>query len=130
MREVVFVIFGIAVALVWAAIWTGLLHALGVVPITRKVEDSASKRERLKRLSKLKYVVIFGVLGPGVAFGLAMIAIDLASHHSTGWLSELIKLVLFATVFGLIQGPWHLARSISRTNPVSTCLSTSKRQLM
>jgi hypothetical protein len=104
MREVVSVIFGVAVALIWAAIWTGLLHVLGVAPVNRKVEDPASTRERLKRLGKLKYIVIFGVLGPGVAVGLAMITIDFAGHRSTGWLSELIKLVLFAVVFGLIRG--------------------------
>ena len=109
MREVVLVMFGIAVALVWTAIWTGLLHVLGIAPVSRKVEDQTSKRERLKRLGKLKYIVIFGVLGPGVAFGLAMITIDLAGHRSTGWLSELIKLVLFA-LFGLIQGPWRWHR--------------------
>lgn len=107
MREVVFVIVGIAVALIWAATWTGLLHVFGVAPVGGKVEDAASRRERLKQLGKLKYLVIFGVLGPGVAFGLVMITIDLASHRSTGWLSELIKLVLFAVVFGLIQGPWR-----------------------
>jgi len=111
MREVVLVMFGIAVALVWTAIWTGLFHVLGVAPISRKVEDQASTRERLKRLGKLKYIVIFGVLGPGVAFGLGMITIDLAGHRSTGWLSELIKLVLFAVFFGLIQGPWRWHRA-------------------
>src|ERR1022692_1872414 len=100
MRVVVLVIFGIAVALVWATLWTGLLHALGVAPVSRKIEDPTSTRERLKRLGKLKYIVIFGILGLGVAFGLAMITIDLADHRSTGWLSELIKLVLFAVFVG------------------------------
>jgi hypothetical protein len=110
MREVVLVIVGIAVALVWAAIWTGLLHVLGVAPVSRKIEDPASTRERLKRLGKLKYIVIFGVLGPGFAFGLAMITIDFAGHRSTSWPSELIKLVLFAVFFGLIQGLWRWQR--------------------
>ena len=50
MREVVPVLFGIALALVWAAIWTGLLHVLGIAPVSRKVEDQTSTRERLKRV--------------------------------------------------------------------------------
>jgi hypothetical protein len=111
MREVVLVMFGIAVALVWAAIWTGLLHVLGIAPVSRKVEDQTSTRERLKRVGKLKYIVIFGVLGPGLGFGLAMITIDFADHRSAGWLSELIKLILLAVGFGLIQGPWRWHRA-------------------
>jgi hypothetical protein len=107
MREVGLVIFGITTALVWAALWTGLLHVLGVAPVRRKVEDPTSTRARLKRLGKLKYIVIFGVLGPGVGFGLAMVSIDIADHRSTGWLSELTKLVLLTVGFGLIQGPWR-----------------------
>jgi hypothetical protein len=108
MREVLLVMFGITVALVWTAIWTGLLHVLAIAPVSRKVEDQTSARERLNRLGKLNYVVIFGVLGPGLAFGLAMITIY---HRHTGWLSELIKLVLFAVGFGLIQGPWRWHRA-------------------
>lgn len=107
MREVVVVMFGIAVALVWTAIWGGLLLVLGIVPVSQEVKHQTNTQHISKRLGKLKYIVIFGVLGPGVAFGLAMIAIDLADHRSTGWLSELIKFVLFAVVFGLIQGLWR-----------------------
>jgi hypothetical protein len=127
MREVVFVIFGIAVALVWAAIWTGLLHVLGVPPVSRKVEHLASTRERLRRLGRLNYIVIFGVLGPGVAFGLAMISIDFAGHRSTGWLSELIKLVLFAVFFGLIQGPWRWHRAFRDPVPFSPVYPQAKK---
>ena len=44
------------------------LQVFGIAPGLRNVEDSASKRERLNRLGKLKYILIFGVLGYGLAF--------------------------------------------------------------
>jgi hypothetical protein len=47
MREVVFGLVRIAVGLAWVAIWTGLLHELGVMPYTRKAEGSTSRREHL-----------------------------------------------------------------------------------
>ena len=110
MHEVFFVIVGIAVGVVWAASWTALLHVLGVAPVIGKVEDLASTRERLKRVGKLKSILIFGVLGPGLMFGLAMITIDLVSHRSAGWLSELVKLAFYALFFGVFQGSWRWHR--------------------
>jgi hypothetical protein len=106
MHEVAFVIDGIAVGLVWLAIWTGLLHFFGVAPFGRKVEDRSARRERLKRLGRLKYILAFGVFGQGLAFGPAMITVDFLSHRSAGLVSELIKLVFLAVFFGLFMGFW------------------------
>ena len=111
MREVAFVMVGIAVGLVWMAIWAGLLHVFGIAPFSRKVEDSASTRERLKRLGKVRYIATFGVLRVGLAFGLAMTTIDLVSQRSVGWSSESIKLVFFAVFYGLFMGFWNWRRA-------------------
>jgi hypothetical protein len=104
MLEVAYVAVGIAVGLAWLGIWAGLLHLIGVAPIRRTVEDRGSRRERLKRLGEFTYLVIFGVLRSGVAFGLAMISIDFISHRSHGWATELIKFAFLALFFGLFQG--------------------------
>jgi len=50
--------------------------------------------------------IIFGVLGSGLAFGLAMITIDLVGDHSHGLAPELIKLLFSSVFFGLFQGSW------------------------
>jgi hypothetical protein len=106
MRDAAFVLAGIAVGLLWLAIWSGFLHVLGVVPIRRKLEDGSTRRERLKRLGKPKYILIFGVLGSGLGFGLVMITIDLVGDHSHGLAPELMKLLFSSVFFGLFQGFW------------------------
>jgi uncharacterized membrane protein len=111
MREFAFVMAGIAAGIVWLAIWAGFLQVFGIAPGLRNVEDSVSKRERLNRLGKLKYILIFGVLGYGLAFGLAMITVDLVSYRSQGWASELTKLLLFTVCIGLFQGLWGWHRA-------------------
>jgi hypothetical protein len=104
MLEVAYAGAGVAIALTWLGIWAGLLHVVGIAPMRRTVEEQSSKRARLKRLGRFTYVVTFGVLGFGVAFGLAMITVDLFSHRSHGWLSEVLKFSLYAVLFGLFQG--------------------------
>jgi hypothetical protein len=106
MRDMAFFFAGIAVGLLWLAIWSGLLHVLRIVPIRLKLEDASTRRERLKRLGKPKYILIVGVLGSGLAFGLAMITIDLLGGHYYGWPRELIKLLFLSVLIGLSQGFW------------------------
>ena len=126
MREVGSIVVGVAVGLAWMAIWTRLLQAFGIAPIQRKVENDGSRRERLKLLGKLKYVLIFGMLGSGFAFGLAMITIDLVNHRSDGWLSELIKFVFLAVCFGVFQSLWGWHRVFRDPVPFPTNYPPSK----
>jgi hypothetical protein len=104
MREVALFIAGVAFGCAWLAIWAGFLRIFGFSPFPRKIEDRAGRRQRLNRLGKLRYILTFGVLGFGFAFGLAMIAIDFLDNHSRGWVSESIKFALYAVFFGLFQG--------------------------
>jgi hypothetical protein len=106
MREVAVVTAGVAFACAWWAIWAGSLHILGFSPFPRKTEDRANRRQRLNRLGKLRYILTFGVLGPGFAFGLAMITMDFLGNRSRGWVSESIKFAFYAVFFGLFQGFW------------------------
>ena len=63
MRDFVISIFcGVAVAVVWLAIWTVTLRAFGILVFSRIPEERASRRERLLRLGKLRYILIFGYL--------------------------------------------------------------------
>jgi uncharacterized membrane protein len=64
MRELAVVVAGVAIAFAWLAIWAGFLHIFGLSPFRRKIEDRASRQERLRRLGKLRYILTFGVLGP------------------------------------------------------------------
>ena len=104
MRELAVVIAGLAFSFAWFAIWAGFLHIFGLSPFRRKTEDRASRRQRLRRLGKLRYILTFGLLGPGFAFGLAIITMDFLGSLSRGWVSESIKFAFNAVFFGLFQG--------------------------
>ena len=102
-------IAGIAVGLAWLAIWAYVLHAFGLalLPLLqRNAEDRARRRERIKQMGKLRYIMIFGVLGSGLAFGLAMTTMDFLSHDPHSWISEIGKLAFLAAIFGWVQGAW------------------------
>ena len=107
MREFVPIFFGVAVALLCLAIWAFGLHVFGIGVFRRTLEKDASRqgrRERLKRMGKLRYVLIFGVFGPGLAFGLAITTADLLDHKSHGWVFAVAKLVLLSALFGWLHG--------------------------
>ena len=103
-REVSLIVAGISVGLAWLAIWGGVLYALGFAPFRRKAEDCSIRRERLKHIGKLKYIAVFGVLGPGLAFGLALTTADVLRGDSVTWAAETAKLVFLTVFFGLFQG--------------------------
>jgi hypothetical protein len=104
-RDLISIIVGIAVGFAWLAIWHFVfLHAFGITVLRRKLEDHATRRERMKQLGKLRYILISGVLGVGLSFGLAITAADLVAHYSHGWVFAIVKLVLFSVFFGWFNG--------------------------
>jgi hypothetical protein len=103
-RWLVSIILGIAVGLGWLGIWSYSLCLFGIAAFSRQSVDRAGRRERIKELGKLRYVLIFGVLGPGIAFGLALVAVDLLDQLYRGWVSAMLKLVSLSVFFGSWQG--------------------------
>jgi len=55
-------------------------------------------------MGKLRYILIFGVLGFGLAFGLGITAAGLLDHPSHGLVFNISKLVLSSVLFGWFQG--------------------------
>jgi len=98
------IVAGIAAFTAWLAIWALLLHAFGISAFPREPEDRASRRERIKRMGKLRYILVFGVFGFGLACGLAITVADLVSLDFRGWTSALGKLAMFAVLLGWFQG--------------------------
>lgn len=105
------IVAGLAVAFAWIGIWAFCLHTLGIAPFRGRAEDRIARRERLKRMGKLRYILIFGVLGSGLAFGLAITAADLQAHNSRGWVFAMGKLALSSVLFGWFIGSrnWNTA---------------------
>jgi hypothetical protein len=95
---------GIAIALVWLAVWMVTLRAFGILVFSRTPEERAFRRERLLRLGKLRYILIFGVFGYGFAFAAGIAVAGLIGHDSTGWAGAAAKVVLLSLLGGWFQG--------------------------
>lgn len=109
MCEFVSTVVGVAVALGWMAVWAYGLHLFGIAfsaVFMRRPEDRSRRRERIKRLGKLRYILIFGVLGFGVALGLAITTGELLERKSHGWIAVVEKFTLFSVLVGWFQGAW------------------------
>jgi hypothetical protein len=104
MRAFVAILAGVAVAFAWLTVWAFTLRALGVPVFDGKLEDRASKRERMKQIGKLRYVFMFGVLGSGLAFGGAVAAAELLTHGSHDWNSGGGILLLASVLLGWFNG--------------------------
>ncbi len=57
-------------------------------------------------MGKLRYILIFGVLGFGVAIGLAITTADLLAQESHGWIAVVEKFVVISVLVGFFQGAW------------------------
>jgi cell division protein FtsW (lipid II flippase) len=109
------IVAGVAVCFAWAAIWNVIvLHAFGIAVLRRQAEDRASRREHMKQMGKLRYILIFGVLGSGIAFGLGLTTADFLDHLWHGWGFGIAKLVFVSVLFGWFNG----ARTWSEGFPV------------
>ena len=104
MRWFVSLVAGIAVGFAWLAVWALLLRAFGISAFGREPENRASRRERIKRMGKLRYILVFGVFGFGLACGLAITVAESLSLDFRGWTSALGKLAMFAVLLGWFQG--------------------------
>jgi hypothetical protein len=96
-----------AVSLAWLAIWSVALRAFDIRVLTPTPEERASRRERILQMGKGRYILIFGLLGFGLAMGLGMASMSLVQQQSPDWVGAAIRLVSWTAVFGW----WHGARS-------------------
>jgi hypothetical protein len=95
---------GVAAALAWMAVWSVALHVFGIGVFSRRPETHAIRRERIKKMGKLRYIVIFGVLGVGLAFGLAMTTADLYRYGFRSWSFEVGQLLSLSALVGWVHG--------------------------
>ncbi len=92
----------------WMALWILVLRAVGIRSFSA---DKDERREHMKRLGRPLYFLLYGVLGWGLAFGLALTVPDVIRGHYLGWVPEIAKLSFVSIAFGLSNA----ARSWSAT---------------
>ena len=97
---------GVAAAFAWLAIWIVVLRAFGIPALIRTQEEHAAKEQRMLQMGKLRYILIFGVLGNGFAYGLGIaIAIAIVTKHgSANWGEAATILGLVSVVMGSSNG--------------------------
>ena len=99
------VVAGVAVAFAWLGLWAISLHAFGIPVLKRNPEERDARKERLLAMGKWRYVLIFGVLGSGLGFGLGTVVANMiATPHFRGWIHVATQLVLSMVFFGLWSG--------------------------
>jgi hypothetical protein len=95
---------GVAVAFGWLALWGIFLRACGIPALKRSPEERAARKERIVAMGKLRYVIIFGILGKGMGFGLAMVvANNIGMQHFSGWRAA-TQLAVWMIFYGLWYG--------------------------
>jgi hypothetical protein len=98
------ILSGVALGLVWLAIWAVALRAFGILVLSRIPEERAHRRERLSRMGKLRYILIFGVFGYGLALGLGIATAGLIGHSSGGWVGAVARVLLVSLLGGWFNG--------------------------
>jgi hypothetical protein len=76
---------GVAVAAAWMAVWALMLRAFGISVLMRSPEERAARKQRILHRGKLRYILIFGVLGSGFGSGLGIAAAIMMTHDSANW---------------------------------------------
>lgn len=94
---------GLAAGCLWLLLWGLVLRAAGIPVYGKSPEQREMRRQRLLRMGRVRYVVVEGILGFGVAFGLAMTVSEFIRHPAEGWIYAVGNFVVFAVVFGLVH---------------------------
>jgi hypothetical protein len=121
------VIAGLAVGLAWVAIWAWALHASGIPVFKPQPEDRARRRERIKQMGKLRYIVLFGVLGFGLPLGLGVTTAQLMFHDIRGWASALMNILLFSVLGGWLHGAMNWSGAVGESVPFPPEFPPTKR---
>jgi hypothetical protein len=101
----------------WVVVWALVLRAFGIAAFSRTLEGRAARRNRLQRMGKLLYVIIFGLTGVGPAFGLGMTVAGELDHASHNWISPIAKFLLLSLFMGLFYGLKTWTESIREPVP-------------
>jgi hypothetical protein len=90
---------GVAVAFAWMGAWTLGLRAFGLT----LPDERSDRKQHIVRMGKLRYLCIFGVLGGGFAFGLA-VAAAMMIGNSASWGEATTVFLALSLLGGLFNG--------------------------
>jgi hypothetical protein len=101
---VIAVAVGIGIALAWMVVWAFVLRAFGIHTLTRTAEERATRKQRILQMGKVRYILIFGVLGNGFALGLGIGIALMTSRPRYDWGLGAMIFGAVALVAGCMNG--------------------------
>ena len=105
MRELIIpIVVGVAIAFAWMAVWALALRAVGVPVLMRTPEERNARKQWVLQMGKLRYILIFGVLGRGFGYGLGISIALMVSrgHYNWGYAATMFGTI--SVVVGLMNG--------------------------
>jgi len=96
------ILVGVIVGFAWIAILSFAFSCFGIRLWSRQFQSE--RRERLKRLGKLKYILVFGVCGYGISFGLMIGSARLIAGDVSDWRRQSAELIVTSLLVGFFQG--------------------------
>ena len=104
LRDIISIAIGVPVALAWVGIWALVLRAFGIPVLMRTPEERAARRQRILQMGKLRYVLLFGVLGGGVGLGLGLAIAFMTAHISKNWGEAVVTFAGVSVLCGCFNG--------------------------
>jgi hypothetical protein len=81
-------------------IWAIVLRAVGIPVVMRAPKERADRKQRILQMGKLRYVLIFGVLGGGIGLGLGIATALMTAHISANWREAVVTLAAVSVLGG------------------------------
>jgi hypothetical protein len=100
---VIYIALGVAITIAWMIVWAAALRAFGIPALTPTTEGRAIRRQRILQMGKVRYVLIFGVLGSGVGLGLGMVTAIVMTDHPPHWGKSVAIFGTASLVIGLLN---------------------------
>ena len=105
MRELVIPIgIGVAIAFAWMAAWALALRGFGVLVLMRTPEERNARKQRILQMGKLRYILLFGVLGSGFGYGLGISIALIVSRGRYDWGYGATTFGAISVAVGLMNG--------------------------
>ena len=105
MRELIIpIVVGVAVAFAWMAVWALALRAFGVPLLMRTPEERNARKQHIFQMGKLRYILIFGVLGSGFGYGLGISIALMVSRGHYDWGYAAMMFGAISLLVGLMNG--------------------------
>jgi len=95
---------GLLVGFLWLLLWGIALRTPLLVWFMRTPEERAKRQQRFMRMGRVRYVLLVGILGRGLAFGLGMTIAGIADDGVASWGRTIAKLIILSLFWGGYYG--------------------------